>query len=120
MNEISHSHTKDITHFSPGSKMYNSIVLHIAYHVQRQDISAQVRHSDGRGQSGSIARNARSALSGLVSVVGCLLVRGWSVGFACLLGCDWLVGVCRWLLDCLRLVCWVCLVAKVILEFCDV
>ena len=57
---ISDSHTKDITHFSLGQKMYNSVVQHIAHHVEQQKISAQVHHSDVSGQSGSIARTARS------------------------------------------------------------
>ena len=57
---ISGSHTKDITHFSLGQKMYNSVVQHIAHHVERQKISAQVYHSDVSGQSGSIARVTRS------------------------------------------------------------
>ena len=57
---ISGSHTKDITHFSLGHKMYNSVVQHIAHHVDCQKISAQVYHSDVSGQSGSIARVTRS------------------------------------------------------------
>ena len=57
---ISGSHTKDITHFSLGQKMYNSVVQHIEHHVEQQKISAQVHHSNVSGQSGSNARVARS------------------------------------------------------------
>ena len=37
---FSDSHTKDLTHFSLGEKMYNSVVQHIAHPGERQDISA--------------------------------------------------------------------------------
>ena len=39
---ISGSHTKDTTHSSLGQKMYNSVVQHIAHHVERQKIGASV------------------------------------------------------------------------------
>ena len=59
---ISDSHTKDITHFISGDKMYNIVVQQIAHHVERQYacICAQLHHSDVSVQSGSIARTARS------------------------------------------------------------
>ena len=40
--------------------MFNSVVQQIAHHVERQDSNGQVRHSDVSGQSGSVARAARS------------------------------------------------------------
>ena len=40
--------------------MYDAIVQHVAHRVECQDISAQVRHSDVSGQTGSRARTARS------------------------------------------------------------
>ena len=43
--------------------MYNFVVQQIAHHVERQDTSVQVHHSDVSGQSGSIARTARSTPS---------------------------------------------------------
>ena len=49
---IADSHTMDVTHFLLGETMYNSVVQQIAHHVERQDISVQVHHSDVRGQSG--------------------------------------------------------------------
>ena len=40
--------------------MYNSVVRHIAHHIARQEIPAQVRYSDVSCPSGSIARTARA------------------------------------------------------------
>ena len=40
--------------------MFDSVVEHIAHHVERQDTFAQEHHSDGSGQSSSVARTARS------------------------------------------------------------
>ena len=60
---ISDSHTKDKTRFSLGEKVYDSFVQKIAHHVERQHLFAQVHHFDVSGQSGSIARTARSTAS---------------------------------------------------------
>ena len=56
----SDSHTIDITDFSLGEKMYNSVVQQVAHDVERQKISAQVHHSDVGGQTDSIARKSHS------------------------------------------------------------
>ena len=56
---FSDSHTKDLTHFSSGEKMYNSVVQHIAHPGERQGIFAPVHHSDVRGQSGFIYQNRK-------------------------------------------------------------
>ena len=46
---ISDSHTKDITHFTLVDKMYDTVVQQIVHHAERQDIYAQVHHSDVSG-----------------------------------------------------------------------
>ena len=56
---ISDSHTKDVTLFALIDKVYNSVAQRSAHQVERQDVSAQVHHSDVGGPSGSIARTAR-------------------------------------------------------------
>ena len=56
-------HTTDITHFSQVEKMYDALVQQNAHRVVRQDISAQVHHSDVCGHSGYHARIARHAES---------------------------------------------------------
>ena len=55
----SDSHTTDITHFTLVDQMYNPVVQELAHHIECQDISAQVHHSDAIGQSASIARTGR-------------------------------------------------------------
>ena len=65
----SHTHT---AHLSP-EKMSNSVVQPMARHVERQDISAQVHHSNLSGQCGSIARIARSTVAITVDWLGMVL-----------------------------------------------
>ena len=48
------------TLFSWSKKMYYDVVQQIAHRVVRQDTSAQVHHPDAGGQSGHLARPARS------------------------------------------------------------
>ena len=60
MSLISGSHPKDITHITLGERCTRSVVQQIAHHVERQNFSWQVQHSDVSDQPGSAARTARS------------------------------------------------------------
>ena len=51
----------DITYFSQCDKMHDVVVQHIAHRAVRQDIPAQVHHSDVSCQSGDHARVAPSS-----------------------------------------------------------